>query len=148
MSDKSARYDELNLEGDFVCSVENAVIMEVTNSEKKAEQYPQKFASGGRVFELTYDSEDSYGVESVGFDRDDMESFVEILYMCQKATEETAWQLIPQPIEDTYEALVYLRAVLYAEEGREAYEEERQDLESIDRFRVEPKGWIEEAINR
>lgn len=148
MDGESAKHDELSLEGSFVCSVENAVVMEVTNVVERAESYPQKFAEGERVFEVTYDSENVYGVESVVFNRDDMESFIEILYMCQRATDEAAWQLIPQPIEDTYESLIYLQAVLHAEDGREEYEQEKQELSSIDRFKTEPQGWVEEAIER
>lgn len=148
MERESAKSEELSLEGEFTCSVEDAVVMEVTDIKEKSENAPELFARGNRVFEITNDSPKLYGTESVLVDITDVESFIDILYMCQRSTGENSWQLLPKTIEDTYESLIFLQAILYAENGRDAYEDEVERLASIDRFKQEPQGWVKEAILR
>lgn len=148
MERESAKSEELSLKGEFICSVEDAVAMEVTNIEEKSESAPELFAQGNRVFEITNDSPKLYGTESILVDINDVESFIEILYMCQRSTAEDAWQLLPKTIEDTYEALIFLQAILYANDGREAYNNEVERLSSMERFKKEPDGWVKEALLR
>lgn len=144
----SMKCDVLTVEGDHMVTVGDATIFDVTDVPSKAEETPRRFAEGDRVFEVIYDSSTLGGVESVFATTDELHSFVEILYMCQRSSRTHEWEQLPPAVADVYDGLLYVQASLYASDGYDVYQSELQEMEEEDRFNSDPPEWVVEAMNR
>lgn len=123
--------------GSFVVKVEDAVVMDVTNVEETAESAPALLAQGHDVYEVRYDSSQLYGTESVHVTPQMIDSFVEVMYMTQRSSDTEAWNNLPEATASVYDALIYTQAKIRAEDGREAYQKELEEMENEERFVAE-----------
>lgn len=121
-----------------VVKVGEAHITDITEVKEAAEDYPSKFATGGRVYEVVYESETvKYGRESISVKESDVDSFVDIMYMTQRSTLSDEWSELPTATADVYDALVFLQFKIKAEKGISAYEDELEDLKSENRYNTD-----------
>lgn len=123
--------------GTPVINVGQAYITNITEVEEAAEDAPTKFAEGGDVYEVVCVSDTvAYGRESIILKEDDVDSFVDIMYMTQRSTLSDEWSGLPSTTADVYDALIFLKYKIKSEKGITSYEEELNDLKSKEEYRT------------
>lgn len=129
--------DSIRLNGDYIVSVGDSVVLDVTEEPEHAEYAPELFAKGNDVYYVIHNSSSLEAVETVYVTEDMVDAFIEIMYTTQRASSISEWDQLPTPTSDTYDSLVYLQAYIRANKGMVAYQDELDEMSHSERYKTD-----------
>lgn len=133
---RSNNTDSIQLNGDYIVSVGDSVVLDVTEEPEHAEYAPELFAKGNDVYYVVHNSSSLEAVETVYVTEDMVDAFIEIMYTTQRASSINEWDKLPTATSDTYDSLVYLQAHIRANKGMVVYQDELEDMNHSDRYKT------------